>query len=214
VVKPVEAHHRVAIAGRVTDAGTLKPLGGVAVKIVGMPAALERISAMKRRAMQHGSGEAQLERVYRTRTAADGLFYFLDLPDGHYTIAATLSPCGRRYGSSQGGAKVSRDAKGNLTMAFLELGLQPTTVLGKVTGGKSALLMAEIRVMGSDERVFSDAQGRYALRGIEPGKRVIVAVARGYKAASKPITIEQPGEVATVNFALILDTDERTSGVT
>lgn len=204
MLKVVEVRHQVAIAGWVTDAGTQKRIGGALVNIVEMPPALKSI--LRTKAMQYGSRwNAMAERPDRTRTAGDGLFYFLDLPDGKYTIAASLARLGRRYGAARGSASVSRDAKGNLKMAFLEIGLQPTTVQGKVIGGahKSGVIMAEIRVKGSGERVFSDAQGQYVLAGVEPGKRTILAAAQGYRPVAKPVTIEQPGELATVNFALV-----------
>jgi hypothetical protein len=41
------------------------------------------------------------------------------------------------------------------------------------------------------------------LAGVEPGKRTILAVAQGYRPAAKPVTIEQPGGLATLNFALV-----------
>jgi hypothetical protein len=145
------------------------------------------------------------ERPDRTRTAADGLFYFLDLPDGQYTITASLASSGKRCGATQASATVSRDAKSDVKMAFLEIGLQPTTVQGKVTGAalKAGLMMAEIRVRGSGERAFSDAQGRYVLAGVEPGNRTILVAAQGYRAVAKPVTIGEPGELATLNFALV-----------
>jgi hypothetical protein len=43
-----------------------------------------------------------------THTAADGLFFFIDLPDGDYTLAASLAGMRRRYGQGQATATVSR----------------------------------------------------------------------------------------------------------
>jgi Carboxypeptidase regulatory-like domain len=204
VLKVVEVRHRVSIAGWVTDAGAQKPLGGVAVNIVEMPPAFK--SVLRTKAMQYGSRwRAMPERPDRTRTAPDGLFYFLDLPDGKYTIAASLVRFGKRYGAAQCSAAVSRVAKGGPKVAYVQMGLRPTTVEGKVTGSahKTGVIMAEIRVKGSGERVFTDAQGQYVLAGVEPGKRTILAVAQGYRPAAKPVTIEQPGGLATLNFALV-----------
>jgi len=204
VVKAIEVRHQVAVAGKVTDVVARKPLGGAVVNIIEMPQALKSLLVTK--SMQYGARWAAMaERPDRTQTAADGLFYFLDLPDGKYTIAASVARCGKRYGGARGSATVSRDAKGNVKMAFLEIGLQPTTVQGKVTGAghKAGVMMAEIRVKGSGELAFSDAQGEYVLAGVEPGKRTILVAAQGYRTAAKPVTIEQPGELAILNFALV-----------
>jgi hypothetical protein len=202
----VAVRHQVAIAGRVNDAGTQKPLAGAVVRIVEMSPALKRVLAMK--ATQFGpQWKAMAERPDRARTAADGIFYFTDLPDGKYTVEASMTAFGKRYGAARGPATVSRDANGKLKLAFLELGLRPTAVQGKVTGSghKAGLMMTEIRVNGSGERAFSDGQGEYVLNGIEPGKRILTAAAQNYQPASKPVTIEQPGDIVTVNFTLVRD---------
>ena len=204
MLKVLQVRHQVAVAGKVTAVVAKKPVGGAVVNIIEMPHALKSLLVTK--SMQYGARwGAMAERPDRTRTAADGLFYFLDLPDGKYTIAASVASCGKRYGGARGSAAVSRDAKGNVKMAFLEIGLQPTTVQGKVTGAghKAGVLMAEVRVKGSGERAFSDAQGEYVLAGVEPGNRTILVAAQGYRTAAKPVTIEQPGELAILNFALV-----------
>ncbi len=204
MLKVVEVRHQVAIAGRVIDAGAKKPLRGAVVNIVEMPHAMKRQLSTK--SMQYGARWGDLaERPDRTRSAADGVFYFLDLPDGKYTLAASVARFGKRYGAARGSATVSRDAQGNVKMAFLEIGLKPTTVQGKVTGAghKAGVLMAEVRVKGSGERAFSDGQGEYVLAGVEPGQRTILVAAQGYRTAAKPVTIDQPGELATLNFTLV-----------
>ena len=63
--------------------------------------------------------------------------------------------------------------------------------------------MAEVRVKGSGERAFSDAQGRYLLGAVAPGKRTILVYAQGYRAVSKPVTLAAPGALETLNFSLV-----------
>jgi hypothetical protein len=215
VLKVIEVRHQVAIAGRVIDAGTQKPLAGAEIEIAEMPPALK--SALATKSMQYGSRwDAMAERPDRARTAADGLFYFLDLPDGQYTVAASVARLGRRYGVAQCEAKVSRDAQGKVKLAFKEISLQATAVHGKVTGPghEAGVVMAEIRVKGSGERAFSDESGKYVLAGIEPGRRIndepgkrtIIVTAQGYRVATKRVTIEHPGQLATLDFPLARET--------
>jgi hypothetical protein len=204
VLNAMEVSRHVAIAGRVTDTVTKKPVAGAAVSITEMPVALKSRLAIK--SMQYGPRwEAMPERPDRTRTAADGLFYFLDLPDGKYTIAALLTSSGKRYGSARATVTVARDAKGTVKISFLEIGLPPTTVQGKVTGTghRGGVVMAEIRVKGSGERAFSDAQGEYVLAGVEPGKRTVQVHVQGYRPASKLVSITEPGAVELLNFNLV-----------
>jgi len=195
--------HQVAIVGRVTDALTRRPMGGAVVTIVKMPAAAKSRLAMK--SIQFGARwKSMAERLDRTRTAEDGLFYFLDLPNGKYTILASIERFGKRYGSSEGTVTVSRDATGKMQIDALEISLPSTTVRGKVTGPEltDGVSMAEVRVRGSGERAFSDRQGKYVLAGVEPGERTLVVTARGYAPATTKVTVGKPGDVATLDIPL------------
>jgi hypothetical protein len=218
-VKWERVRHQVAIAGRLADAGTGKPVSGALVTInedERTPAAFK--SLLEARAMQYGDAWAAMtERPDRARTAPDGLFYFLDLPDGDYTLSASLASMGKRYGTARATATVSRDENGNFKRAFLDLALQATTVRGKITGPshRTGVAMAEVRVKGSGERTFSDAQGQYVLAGIEPvkpkddgaagektPKRTILVFAQGYKPDSKQVAINVAGAVVALDFKL------------
>jgi Carboxypeptidase regulatory-like domain len=195
--------HRVAIAGRVLDAGTGKPVTNAAVSITTMPPAFQNRLAIA--SLAYGrSWDDLLDRPDRTSTRKDGLFCFLDLPDGKYGLSGSMPSHGNRYGVAQGSAEVSRDSKGNFKIAFLTLTPQATTVKGRITGSshKNGVVLAEVRVKGSGERTFTDAQGQYEVAGIEPGKRVLMVSAQGYRAVSEPITLGQPGASQTLNFNL------------
>jgi hypothetical protein len=204
VVKLDEVLHQVAIGGRVIEGGTKKPASGVFVSLTDMPPALKL--ALTRKSIQYGSRWTKiLERPDRAITADDGFFYFLDLPDGKYTVVASLRGSGKRCGTAHATATVSRDAKGNLKMAFVEITLQPTTVQGRITGSghKAGVFMAEVRIKGSAERTYSDAQGQFVLASIEPGRRTVMVFAQDYRAAAKVVTLNAPGSIETVNFALV-----------
>ena len=209
------ARHQVAIAGHVTDGESGKPLSRVEVSITEMPVEFKR--KLEGASLQYGNRWATMtERADKTLSGADGLFYFLDLSNGKYTLRATLPSSGKRYGSAQETATVSRDAKGNIKMASLKFILRPTTIKGRITGPvhKNGVVMAEVRVKGSGERAFSDAQGQYVLAGIEPGKRTVLVFAQGYRQpdpnkpraapeAEKIVPLEKPGIVETANFTLV-----------
>src|SRR5271157_2107082 len=117
---PLVAHHRVAIAGYVKDAVTQKPIAGAVVTIVDMP------DAFKRELRHAAQGSS-------TQTRNDGLYYFLDLPDGNYTLQASFPALGRRYGSMHHTAKVPHDPKLGTKVQFVNLALPPTAIQGKVT---------------------------------------------------------------------------------
>lgn len=195
--------HQVAIAGRVTDARSGAAIGGAVVTISAGPVAFTRWLALQ--AVQHRARWASMvERPDQTRTAADGHFHFLDLPDGPYTLGAALPGTGSRYGAAQAPAAVAHDAQGDVRMAAADLALPPTAIEGQVTeqGTGTPVAMAEVRVKGSGERTFSDGQGRYLLAGLEAGTRTAVVSARGYQPASRMVALNQPGVVLILNVAL------------
>jgi hypothetical protein len=197
------ARHRVAIAGRVLDAGSSKPVADATVSMTVMPAAFEKKLAVGSSAC--GSAWKDMpQRPDRTKTRKDGLFYFLDLPDGKYSLRASKASYGKRYGVAEQSVEVSRDSQGNFKIAFVDLNLPPTTIKGKITGSghKSGVVLAEVRVKGSGERTFSDVQGQYAVTGIESGKRVLLVSAQGYRTATENVTLAQPGASHTLNFSL------------
>jgi hypothetical protein len=201
-----EVRHQVAIAGRVTDAQTSQAIGRARVSITDGPLAFNNWLA--NHARQYGDRwETMMWRPDRIRTAADGHFHFMDLPDGQYTLTGSLPGSGTRYGTTQQVATVYRDAHGNITMAVADMTLPPTTLKGRIARqDNDPVVMAEVRVKGSGERVFSDGEGRYLLAGLEASderERTLLVTAQGYQQASQNVLLDQAGAEKTVDFVLV-----------
>jgi 5-hydroxyisourate hydrolase-like protein (transthyretin family) len=201
------ARHQVAIAGHVTDEETGKPLPGVAVTIVAMPQKFRQkldLLAKARRVRTTTVADG----LERTKTRADGLFYFLDLPDGDYTLSAFVPSQATRYGPIEKSVAVTRDGDGNLKLAPVNFTLQPTTLKGTVTETEhnAPVMLAEIRIKGSGECAFTNANGQYSLSGIESGQRTVVVTAQGYKMKTKLIRLEMSGASQTEDFNVARET--------
>ena len=113
--------HQVAIAGRVADAQTGKGLAAIQVRITAAPAAYTAWLAIK--ALQYGQRwETLAERPDRRRTAPNGHFHWLDLPEGAYTLSTAWPEGGSRYGTAQMEVTVARDPEGNLTRVVADSG--------------------------------------------------------------------------------------------
>lgn len=194
--------HQVAIAGQVANAQTGKGMEGVRVEITAAPAAFTDF--LKFHKIQFGERwEAMAERPDRTRTTVDGSFRFLDLPNGQYTLTATLPGAGSRYGAAEARVTVARDANERITRAAASIALPPTTIKGRIKAeGGGDLQLAEVRVKGSGERAFSDAEGKYLLAGLEKGERTVLVSAQGFKTKSHNVTLGQAGSVQTLDVAL------------
>jgi hypothetical protein len=172
--------HQVGIAGRITDKSKDKPLSGARVTI------------------RSDAGTAMT-----VTTPPDGRYHALDLPDGAYTISASLPGTGSRYGTAQTTATVSRMPQGRIVMATADLSLPPTTVQGNVTtAGGASVFMAEVRIQGSGERTFSDQDGGYTLSGVEAGSRTLLVSAQGFKPASRTVQLDQAGAVVKADVTL------------
>jgi hypothetical protein len=194
--------HQVAIAGSVTDAQTAAAIGRARVEIEAAPDAFAGWLALL--AVQYGDRWAAMdERPDRTHSAADGHFHFLDLPDGDYTLSASLPVSGTRYDTAQAEVTVSRDGEGNIAMVTADMALPPTALKGQITdqGSGDAVLMAQVRVKGSGERAFSDRDGQYLLAGLEAGERTVVISAPGYSTVSRTMQLSQ-GETVELDVAL------------
>lgn len=204
--------HQVAIAGRLTDLETGKPLAGARVEITGAPS--EFTAWLDLRARQFGDRWPVLaERPDRKRTAADGHFHFLDLPAGAYTLTASLPGAGSRYGTATAAATVALDAEERFVLAAADVSLPPTTVKGRISGPPGGtknkptpgdpVMMAEVRVRGSGERTFSDGDGNYRLSELEPGERTVLVTARGFQdPAPQLVVLGAPGATVTLDVAL------------
>lgn len=194
--------HRASLYGQAKDARTGEPLAGVCVEITaGPPAFASRLALLAR---QHGNGWATLnERTDRTRTAWDGFFRFLDLPAGEYTLTGTLPTFGTRYGAASAQIVLSADDQGSAMPGTADLSLSATVIQGSInTEGKGAVRLAEVRVQGSGERAWSDAQGCYVLSGVEIGTRKLTVSVRGLRVRLETVTIGQAGELVTCNVNL------------
>lgn len=79
--------HQVAIAGCVRDIDG-NPVEGVSIRLTNVP---KRFSQWLRGAVwaRDARGAQIEERPDRVLSRPDGIFYFLDLPEGEYAIAAT-----------------------------------------------------------------------------------------------------------------------------
>jgi hypothetical protein len=145
----------------------------------------------------------------RTQAAADGLFFFVDLPAGDYTLTASLVGVSTRYGRGQTTATVP-SSNGDSALATADMAIPSTTIRGQITGpsldgdGSTPVAMAAVQVRGSGELTYSDSTGNYLLAGLERGTRVLTFAAHGYQTRVQTMTLSEAGGEHVLNVVLTL----------
>ena len=102
---------QVAIGGRVVNENNT-PVAGAQITIKSMPDGFKR--QLEGAVSEAGAGWVdQEERQDRARSRLDGIYFFLDLPEGSYTLSAIDPQTGKQ---DQKSVSVSRDKKQNIKM--------------------------------------------------------------------------------------------------
>jgi Carboxypeptidase regulatory-like domain len=196
--------HQVAIAGRVTNAQTKRAIANAEVIIIKAPSAFT--DWLKLKSLQYGDRwNFMVERPDRTITANDGYFHFLDLPEGEYSLTASVPNTARRYGKAMLTVTVPDKVEGKIMMTAADMAVPTTVLQGKIVNqNEEPILMAEVR-FGYTESTFSNDRGQYSLSAIEASKieRMVMVSAQGYQPTSQSIVINQPGDLQPpLNFVL------------
>lgn len=103
---------QVAISGRVVDEDN-KPVAGAQVTITSKPNEFKRQVEGAVSDVETGWEDLE-ERLDRTLARLDGLYYFLDLPEGRYTLSAIDPRSGKHDEKS---TSFSKDREHNINLA-------------------------------------------------------------------------------------------------
>ena len=112
------ARHQVAIGGRVVDQND-KPVAGAEVTITVMPEEFHRKIAGAAETAKGGWKNSD-QRLDRSCTTGDGIYYFLDLPQGRYTVRGVEK---RSRLQAEKTVAVSWNKDGKVEMAVADLKL-------------------------------------------------------------------------------------------
>ncbi|WP_448574198.1 carboxypeptidase regulatory-like domain-containing protein [Trichothermofontia sp.] len=186
---------QVAIAGRVTEIDTEHPLPGVEIRLTTVPPVLQKRWQLQALATQPLTNP--------TQTRGDGFFYFLDLPPGEYGLRATVPQGGRRYQAVEQAFTLTAQADGTIPPQFLDLVIPTTRLRGTIQTAAEPVAMAQIQLVGSGDRVFSNPDGTYQFAALEasPQPRQVQVSAKGYATITQAIVL-QAGQVHTLDFTL------------
>jgi hypothetical protein len=147
----------------------------------------------------------QRKRIDRAWSAADGVFFFIDLPPGDYHLRSSVPTWGTRYGSKEiGPITVPPTPVGTrVKPSWAEITVPVTRVHGTVTHHDTGEAMSgvSVRLRGDAFTVLTKTDGSYELARLVQGTPLVEAVAPNFKIASRRVELV-PGQDRTVNFRL------------
>lgn len=198
-----ESRRVVAIAGTVSDSRSRAPIAGARIEIVEGPPAFQRLRAT----LAHTPAwQQQSERLDRTTSRRDGLFFLCNLPAGAYRLRISVGARGTRYGTSErSGIRVAaqRDAAGRIQLDPVEISLPPTLIRGRVTraDNQQPIVAARVRLRGDTPAVIADSDGRYVFVPVSAGTWTVQAEATNFVTGSQVTTVAA-GQDQTVDLVL------------
>jgi hypothetical protein len=103
---------QVAIGGRIQDKDD-QPMTGVQVTLTSMPKGFKQLVEAASGAVEAGWDELE-QRMDRVTSRIDGIYYFLDLPEGKYTLKAIDLKSGKQ---AEKRVSIACDKEQNIKMA-------------------------------------------------------------------------------------------------
>lgn len=196
--------HQVAIAGQVTNAQTKRAIPNAEVIITEAPSAFT--NWLKLKSLQYGDRwNFMFKRPDRTITADDGHFHFLELPEGEYSLTASVPNAARRYGKAMLTLTVPTKVEGKIITTAADMAVPTTVLQGKIFNqNEEPVLMAQVQ-FGNRESTFSNDLGQYSLFSMQASEieRMVLVSAQGYQPTSQSVVINQPGTLQLpLNFVL------------
>jgi hypothetical protein len=155
---------------------------------------------------QAGMASGRLrQRIDQTRTQADGIFYFINLPPGPYRLRVSAPEMGSRYGVEEIGPVDVQAAPeaGPFPVARADADLPPTRIHGVVTAASTGrpVLAARVRLLGDTTILRTGEDGRYTLTRLVAGKPTIEVTAADFKRSTRKIELAA-GQDRQEDFAL------------
>ncbi len=156
------------------------------------------------------AAQQQRQRIDQTWSAADGIFFFVNLPAGAYSLRTSVPEMGTRYGivETEPTHPVQvwppPDVGQPAQVAQVVLALPPTRLFGTVTrqDNTQPVAGARVRLRGDTAFVKTDYAGKYDLRRLVAGRPTVEATAAGFRTGALQIDDLKAGQDREANLTL------------
>jgi hypothetical protein len=168
VSQPECSRRRVALAGRVIDKRSQTPIAGAVVVL-------------------RRSVDADGDRVGRTQSRSDGLFYFMDLRTDTYRLHVSAPHLGTRYGE----VAIDRTVDTQQPVRGDDVALPPTCITGEVADPeKKPVAGAQVRLVGDTRIVVTGADGCFEFSPLPASNPTIEITAQDFKLFTQSVSLE------------------------
>lgn len=150
------------------------------------------------------------QRIGQAWSAADGIFFFVNLPSGDYILRTSVPEMGTRYGTVETDpahpvqVQPPPDVGQPAQVAQVVVALPPTRIFGKVTRLDNAQPVAGARVhlRGDTAFVKTDDAGKYDLRRLVAGRPAVEVTAAGFKPGALQVDDLKAGQEREANIPM------------
>lgn len=175
---------------------------GALVEILDGPPAFE---TMRNAQAEDPAWHRLRERIDRTRTQADGVFYFLDLPEGNYNLRISVPEMGTRYGAIEieSVAVPAAPVGEQVQFANIDVDLSPTRIHGVVQHADTGepIAGAKVRLRGDTNIIRTNDSGQYDLTRLVAGNPSLEVTAANFEITRQVVPL-QPGQDQEITVTL------------
>lgn len=193
-MEEIEVRHKVAIAGTTSDEVTKQPIADAVVKLLGQNLHIQMSENGSFYLINQQTGLVKLPTSLSK--IQNGFFYFMDLPNGEYTLKVSAPKLESRY-------EPVKEQKVTVPNLQANVQLSPTRLVGQVkrSDNNEPIAKALVKLGGSEYQTLTNDKGKYILLGIVASKPIVQISHPKFERSSKQVELIA-GKEHTQDFSL------------
>jgi hypothetical protein len=181
-MEEIEVRHKVAIAGTTSDEVTKQPIADAVVELLGQNLHIQMSENGSFYLINQQTGLVKLPTSLSK--IQNGFFYFMDLPNGEYTLKVSAPKLESRY-------EPVKEQKVTVPNLQANVQLSPTRLVGQVkrSDNNEPIAKALVKLGGSEYQTLTNDKGEYILLGIVASKPTVQVSYPKFEQSSKQVEL-------------------------
>lgn len=181
-MEEIEIRHKVAIAGTASDKVTKQPITDVIVELFGQDLHIQMSEKGSLYLINQQTGLVRLPTSLSK--IQNGFFYFMDLPNGEYTLKVSAPKLEKRY-------EKFKEQKITIPNLQANVQLSPTQLVGQVkrSDNNEPIAKALVKLGGSEYQTLTNDKGEYILLGVVASKPTVQVSHPKFERSSKQVEL-------------------------